>query len=125
MTNIKARLQEIGTDAALAALARIEELESRCSRQHDEIKALEGELVTLGICNDRLAKQSAAARKQAIKECAMVAQDRAAICADALAKIAAGELYQGLSTARATENCARMEAVHIASLICKLKESKP
>ena len=49
--------------------------------------------------------------------CARIADERAAVCADAVAKIEAGELYAGIPTARATEDCARLEALHIARLI--------
>lgn len=48
---------------------------------------------------------------------AAMADHRAAICADAVAKIDAGQLYKNSPTARATEDCARMEAEHIARLI--------
>lgn len=49
--------------------------------------------------------------------CAKIAEERAAICADAVAKIDAGQLYAGMQHARATEECARLEASHIACLI--------
>lgn len=51
------------------------------------------------------------------ERCAKIADEREAICADAVAKIKAGELYTGLPTAQATEECARLEANHIARLI--------
>lgn len=49
--------------------------------------------------------------------CAVIADERAAICADAVAEIEAGRLYKDIPTARATEDCARAEAEHIARLI--------
>lgn len=49
--------------------------------------------------------------------CAVIADKREAICADAVAKIEAGELYRDIPTAAATESCARLEAAHIARLI--------
>jgi hypothetical protein len=49
--------------------------------------------------------------------CARIADERAAICADAVAKIEAGDLYAGIATAAATESCASLEASHIARLI--------
>lgn len=66
------------------------------------------------------------ARRKAIDQCAAIADERAAICADAVAKIKAGELYKETAkTSVQTENCARLEAVHIAELIrALLSESK-
>ena len=57
------------------------------------------------------------ARAEEREACAKIADDREAICADAVAKVEAGELYQGIPTAAATESCARLEAAHIARLI--------
>lgn len=59
--------------------------------------------------------------QESMRERAAVAADeREAICADAVAKIEAGELYVGIATAKATEECARLEAAHIARLIRSL-----
>ena len=49
--------------------------------------------------------------------CARIADEREAICADAVSKVDTGNLYAGNPTAKATEECARLEAAHIARLI--------
>lgn len=69
------------------------------------------------------ARHRIAGFKEAQEAAVKVANDRAAICADAVAKIEAGELYGGADDARATENCARLEAAHIAKLIANLSPS--
>jgi len=54
-----------------------------------------------------------------IEDCAKVADEREAICAEAVEMVCAGTLYPDIPTAAATENSARMEASHIAGLIRK------
>jgi hypothetical protein len=66
---------------------------------------------------DTIARAIMSARAEEREACAKIADDREAICADAVAKVEAGELYQGIPTAAATESCARLEAAHIARLI--------
>lgn len=58
-------------------------------------------------------------RVAGMREAAMIANHRAAICEDAVHEIEAGRLYPSLDRSRtlATENCARLEASHIAELI--------
>ena len=62
-------------------------------------------------------------RADAIEECAGIADRRARACALTIALIRAGRLWRNNPNARASENCARLEAVHIASLIRKLADS--
>lgn len=91
----------------------------------DVMKSAANVVVSLGIGGttnpnpDGFAVRDAVARAILAERgrCAKVADDRAAICADAVAKIEAGDLYPGIPTARASETCARMEAEHIARLI--------
>lgn len=71
----------------------------------------------------RIARAILAAKAEEREACAKIADEREAICADAVAKIDAGELYLGIPTAAATEGCARLEASHIARLIRKRGEA--
>lgn len=67
---------------------------------------------------DLVARAIMAAKAEEREACAKIADERTAICADAVAKVEAGELYQSFpQDAKITENCARMEASHIAKLI--------
>lgn len=74
-----------------------------------------------------IARALVAAERRGIEaereRCARVADDREAICADAVRKIEAGELYRDIPTARATEECARLEAAHIGRLIRQLGDA--
>jgi hypothetical protein len=64
-----------------------------------------------------VARAIQAAQEAEREACAAIADERAAICEDAVSKIDAGKLYAGIPTARATEQCAQLEALHIARLI--------
>jgi hypothetical protein len=89
----------------------------------DEIARLELQVKTYRDTTHVLREELKFISASTIEACAKVADTRADICADAVAKIDAGELYQDIPTAKATENCARMEAVHIASLIRALSQA--
>ncbi len=67
-----------------------------------------------------------AAYRRGVEDAAKVADDRAAICFDAVAKIEAGTLYPNRPRAEtaATERCAGMEAAHIARSIRALIEQE-
>jgi hypothetical protein len=70
-----------------------------------------------------IARAILAAKAEEREACAQLADERANICADAVTKINAGELYKDVPLAAATESCAGLEASHIARLIRKREEA--
>jgi predicted metal-dependent phosphoesterase TrpH len=72
---------------------------------------------------ERVARALVAAERRGIERAAKVAEDRKAICADAVAKVKSGELYADIPTALASESCAHLEASHIVKLIRQLGDT--